>query len=110
LAKIHGKDILEFYSAGSRAPGKVNEKAVKSMQEVGYDLGTHKSKSLNDIPDIEYDLAITMGRGGGCPYVKSKNRQNWDIPDPKNMDERNFNTIRDIIENKVLFLINEIRK
>ena len=30
------------------------------MREVGYDLAVHQSKSLNDIPDIEYDFAITM--------------------------------------------------
>lgn len=72
FAKIHGKDILEGYSAGSKASGKVNEKAIKSMKEVAYDLVAHKSKSLNDIPDVEYDFAITMGCGDECPYVKAK--------------------------------------
>ena len=85
FAKIHGKGILEVYSAGSRASGKVNEKAIKSMKEVGYDLGSHKSKSLNDIPEVEYDVVITMGCEDECPYVNAKQRQNWAIPDPKNM-------------------------
>jgi hypothetical protein len=47
FAKIHGKEVLDGYSAGSKASGKVNEKAIKSMKEVGYDLGTHQSKSLS---------------------------------------------------------------
>lgn len=109
FAKMHGKGILEVYSAGSKASGKVNGKAITSMKEAGYDLGAHKSKSLDDIPSIEYDFTITMGCGDECPYVKSRNRQNWDIPDPKNMNERDFNKVRDIIENKVLYLINEIK-
>ncbi len=108
FAKIHGKGILEVYSAGSRASGEVNEKAIKSMKKVGYDLGTHKSKSLNDIPEVEYDFAITMGCGDECPYVKAKQKQDWAIPDPKNMNDDNFNEVRKIIEKKVLSLISEI--
>jgi len=105
FVKIHGEDLLESYSAGSRASGKVNEKAIKSMQETGYDLGTHKSKSLSDIPDIEYDFAITMGCGDECPHIRAKQRQDWAIQDPKNMNKQEFNKIRAIIEQKILSLI-----
>ncbi len=105
FAKIHGGNELESYSAGSRASGKVNEKAIKSMQETGYDLGTHKSKSLSDVPDIEYDFAITMGCGDECPHIRAKQREDWVIQDPKNMNQQEFNKIRDIIEEKILSLI-----
>ena len=105
FAKIHGNDVMESYSAGSRASGVVNPKAIVAMREVGYDLATHQSKSLNDIPNIEYDFAIAMGCGDECPNVRTKQRQNWEIPDPKNMDEREFNEIRDMIEEKVLALL-----
>ncbi len=108
FAKIYGNDVMESYSAGSRASGKVNAKAIKSMQEIGYDLDAHKSKSLNEIPDIEYDFAITMGCGDECPYVKAKQRQDWAIPDPKNMNAQEFNKIRDLIKQKVLLLINTL--
>lgn len=108
FAKIHGKGILEVYSAGSRPSGTVNKKAIKTMKEVGYNLESHKSKSLNDIPKAEYDFVITMGCGDECPYVKANQRQDWAIPDPKNMNEIDFNEVRDIIEKKILSLINEI--
>ena len=108
FAKIYGKDVIQSYSAGSRASGKVNEKAIKSMQELGYDLDTHKSKFLNDIPDIEYDFAITMGCGDVCPYVIAKQRQDWAIPDPKNMNDQDFNKVRDLIKEKLLSLINTL--
>ncbi len=108
FAKIHGKDVIESYSAGSRASGKVNEKAIRSMQEVDYDLDAHKSKSLNDIPDIEYDFTITMGCGDECPYVIAKQKQDWDIPDPKNMNNQKFDKVRDMIKQKVLSLINAL--
>jgi len=111
FTKMHGKDGkdgLEAYSAGSRTSGKVNEKAIKSMRELGYDLNTHSSKSLSEIPDVEYEYAITMGCGDECPYVKAKRREDWAIPDPKNMDERDFNAVRDTIETKVLSLIDSM--
>ena len=109
FAKIHGKGILLAYSAGSNALGKVNNKAIKSMKEIGYDLDTHSSKALTKIPDIEYDYAITMGCGDECPLVRAKSRTDWDLPDPKNMNEEEFNKVRDTIEIKVLALIDEIK-
>ena len=105
FADVDGQDGIESYSAGSRASGKVNKKAIKSMQEIGYDLSGNRSKSLNDIPAIEYDFAITMGCGDECPNVKAKQREDWTIPDPKNMNNEEFNKIRDMIRKKVSALI-----
>ncbi len=110
FAKIYGKDVIKSYSAGSRASGKVNKKAIKSMLEVGYDLDDHKSKFLDNIPDIEYDFAITMGCGDECPNVVAKQRQDWAIPDPKNMNEQDFNKVRDLIKEKVLLLMETLVK
>ena len=108
FANIHGKGRLEVYSAGSRASGKVNEKAIISMREVAYDLASHKSKLLSELPDIDFDYAITMGCGDECPEIKAKMRQEWLIPDPKNMHEPAFNEVRDSIERQVLALLNAL--
>jgi len=110
FVRMHGKDGLEAYSAGSRASGKVNEKAIKSMGEVGYDLNTHRSKSLNEIHDVEYKYAVTMGCGDECPYAKAKQRRDWAILDPENMNEQDFNKLRDTIETKVLLLIDAMNR
>jgi protein-tyrosine-phosphatase len=105
FAKIHGKDVLEPYSSGSRPSGIINPKAVASMKEIGYDMSTHKSKSLSDIPDIEYDYVITMGCGDACPYVRATHREDWGISDPKDMDEERFRKVRSTIEEKVKELV-----
>ncbi len=109
FAKIYGKGVMESYSAGSRASGKINEKAIKSMHEIGYDLNLHQSTSLDDIPDIEYDFAITMGCGDECPYVIAKQRLAWDIPDPKNMNSEGFSQVRETIKQKTLSLIDALK-
>jgi len=101
FAIINGKDKVTAYSAGSKPSGVVNPKAIAAMEEIGYDMSRHDSKSLEEIPDIEYDFVATMGCGDACPYVRSKKREDWAIPDPKNMDANEFRKIRDLIEQKV---------
>lgn len=109
FARMHGKDIIEAYSSGSRPSGVVNKKAVASMEEAGYDLSKHTSKSLSDIPDFEYDYVITMGCGDACPFVRAKFREDWAITDPKNMNESDFRNVRNMIENKVKNLIKHLQ-
>ena len=108
FAKLHGKDILDAWSSGSRPSGKVNEKAVELMAEKGIDLKKHQSKGLNDIPQIEWDEVITMGCGDACPFLRAKKRNDWNIPDPKLMPPDEFRKVRDLIETKVQELIKEI--
>ena len=101
FARMYGGDAIEAYSAGSRPSGKVNPKAIEAMSEIGYDLAKHVSKSLSDVPDVEYDLVATMGCGDECPFVRARRREDWDIPDPKNMTPDEFRRVRDIIGAKV---------
>lgn len=101
FARIHGGAGVEAYSAGSRPSGQINQNAVAAMSELNYDLSKHTSKSLNDIPDIEYDFVATMGCGDECPLIRAKKREAWDIPDPKHMEPDQFRSVRDLIEEKV---------
>ena len=101
FARIHGNENVEVYSAGSRPSGRVNPKAIDAMREIGYDLAAHASKSLADIPDVEYDYAITMGCGDECPFVRARHREDWAIPDPKDMNPAEFRGVRDAIEARV---------
>ena len=105
FARIHGTGVMHAHSAGSHPSGRVNAKAIESMREQGYDLTQHASKSLSQIPDVEYDYAITMGCGDECPFVRAKHREDWNIPDPKNLPREEFRRIRDLIETKVKELL-----
>lgn len=107
FAKIHGKGIVEAYSAGSKPSGKINPKAIEAMKEIGYNLTTHESKSLDDTPQGEY--AVSMGCGDNCPFVPAKNRIDWDIPDPKHLDKDEFRKVRNLIEEKVKELLGKIK-
>ena len=108
FARIHGGDAVEAYSSGSRPSGVVNPKAVEAMRELGYDLTVHGSKSLTEIPDIEYDFVATMGCGDACPFVRAKRREDWQIPDPKHLEPDEFRKVRDLIERKVRAVLAEL--
>ncbi len=101
FARMHGGDDVEAYSSGSRPSGVVNPKAIETMREIGYDLATHTSKSLDEISDVTYDFVATMGCGDECPFIRASVREDWQIPDPKNMPSEEFRLVRDEIERRV---------
>ena len=105
FAAIHGGPQVEAHSAGSRPSGKINPKAISAMGELGYDLSKHDSKSLDDIPQVPYDAAITMGCGDSCPLVSARIKEDWQIPDPRDMTPDEFRGVRDLIEQKVKALL-----
>jgi protein-tyrosine-phosphatase len=92
---------IEAYSAGSRPSSKVNPKAIEAMRELGYDLSAHHSKSLDHLPNITFDVAVTMGCGDACPNLMANRREDWDIPDPREMPPTQFREVRDSIGRKV---------
>jgi arsenate reductase (thioredoxin) len=109
FAKIHGGGEVEAHSAGSKPSGKVNPKAIASMKELGYDLSSHQSKSLEEVEQFApFDAVVTMGCGDACPWMPAKKFIDWQIPDPKEMNEEDFRNVRSLIEQKVKELLQEL--
>ncbi len=108
FARIYGKDDVEVYSAGSRPSGQTNPKAVEAMKPIGYDLSRHRSKSLTELPDVEFDVLVTMGCGDECPNVRAMAREDWEVPDSRNPTLEETRAIRDLIEKKVLILLRKL--
>ena len=104
FAHLHGGDEVEALSAGSKPSGQINPKAVRFMSELGYDLSSHASKSLDEITG-EFDAVITMGCGDNCPWVPAKRREDWALPDPKHMDDDSYRAVRDEIAQRVKTLL-----
>jgi protein-tyrosine-phosphatase len=103
-AHMIGGDAVEALSAGSRPSGRINPKAIRFMDEVGYDLRRHASKSLDDIKG-PFDAVVTMGCGDSCPWVDAKRREDWALPDPKDMDDEAYRAVRDDIGARVRALL-----
>lgn len=109
FANMLGGDSVEAYSSGSRPSGKINPKAIAAMKELGYDLTAHHSKSLDEVKTFApFDAVVTMGCGDACPWMPAKQFIDWQIPDPRDMNEEEFRKVRDFIKEKVTTLLDSL--
>ena len=110
FARAIGRDRVEAYSAGSRPSGEVDERAIAFMSEVGIGLVGQRSKGLNDLPPGAWDYIVTMGCGDACPNLPAHHRIDWDLPDPKPLDDAGFRAVRDQIARRVAALLADARQ
>jgi len=108
FARAHGAQGTEAFSAGSRPSGVVNPTAIRVMAEVGYDLSAHRSKAVDEVPAGSFDVVVSMGCGDDCPFVPAYRREEWEIPDPKEMPLPAFREVRDRIEREVSGLLESL--
>ncbi|MDD4137792.1 MAG: arsenate reductase ArsC, partial [Methanoregula sp.] len=59
LLRARYSNRYEVYSAGTRQ-SKVSTRAITVMQEIGIDLSHHRSKTIDDVSGISFDLAVTL--------------------------------------------------
>lgn len=96
-------------SAGS-VPSEVNPFAIEVMREVGIDLTTHRSKSVESIDPRTVDTVVTLCAEEVCPiFLGRARRLHWPIPDPASKDPSlshdamldRFRTARDQIRGRL---------
>jgi arsenate reductase len=112
---------IEVHSAGTEPAKQVNPKAVKVMQEIGIDIGSHKPKLVDQYLNDEWDYVITVCDNANetCPAFlgKVKTRLHIGFEDPSHAtgtDEfiwSEFRRVRDEIKQKLYqFYHEKIRK
>lgn len=109
---------LTVCSAGTEASGKLNEKAVTVMKEIGIDISHHTSDSVDLYLDDEWDYVITVcgGANEACPAFsgKVKHRLHMGYDDPSHVtgtDEyiwSEFRRVRDEIKEGFLGFYNNL--
>jgi arsenate reductase len=107
FARGLGKGRVTAFSAGSRPSGQVDARAIRFMRERGVDLSVQRSKGLDDLPAERWDCVVTMGCGDACPRLPARRRLDWDLPDPRHLDDDGFRAVRDRIEQLVGGLVAE---
>lgn len=109
FARHLGSDALEIYSAGTHPASEINPNAKAVMKEAGVDIGNQYPKLLDDIP-YEMDILIKMGCGVVCPFLPNKYEEDWGLEDPVGKPVDEFRKTRDIIKDKVIGLIDKVKK
>ena len=112
-----GGDRFDVASAGTEA-SVVNPFAIQAMAEVGIDISTHESKTLDRFVDQPFDLVITVcdDAAEACPvFPEARERRHWSFPDPskaRGSDEERFavfarvrDAIRERIEDELLGVV-----
>jgi protein-tyrosine-phosphatase len=109
FARMFSAGKVEAYSAGCHPALRVHPKAAAAMKELGYDMRDHFPKGLSELPQVEFDVAVTMGCENERLVLKAKRREDWTIPCPKAMSIERFQEVRDEIKLKVQNLLDRLR-
>ena len=84
LLRHLGGDRFEVHSAGTEAT-RVRPLAIKAMNELGIDIATQRSKTLDPYVDQRFDYVITVcdDANESCPiFPNATHRLHWSLPDP----------------------------
>lgn len=115
--EILGKNNL-IESAGSIPTGKINPNAVWAMNEIGIDISSQYSKSIEDLEKSfmdNLDFVITLCAEEVCPILNNNAKKiHWMNEDPANVNfsdtqsKAAFIKVRDNLYNliKKFFILN----
>jgi len=82
------KDGYKAFSAGTH-PSSVNPYVFTAMNEIGIDLSSHYSKSIDEFKGEKFDLVVTVCDNAKetCPYFPGgKQYLHKSFPDPSSLE------------------------
>ena len=99
------KDSFQAYSAGF-VPIEVNPYAVEVMKEIGIDLSSQYSKSIEDFKDSKFDVVVTVCDNAkkACPFFPGKKIIHKSFEDPASFSGSIEDTLKEFrkIRDKML--------
>lgn len=102
---------FNVFSAGTKKHG-MNNRAMKVMKEVGVDISSHYSKTVEELPNIKFDFVITVCDSAkeSCPFFPGGKIIHIGFQDPpaltKDMSDEDeilsvYRKVRDEIESAI---------
>lgn len=106
---------FEVFSAGVEA-SFVRPQAIEAMREIGIDISGHRSKSVSEFLDEDFDYVITVCDNANqrCPVFPGNVRRiHWSIDDPvvagtSEMQLEAFRRARDELRQRLQTFIDEL--
>lgn len=84
LFRAEGGGGYDVFSAGTR-PGIVRPEAIAAMKEIGIDISSHRSKSVDEFAGQNFDYVVTVcdNARDNCPvFPGGAERIHWSFEDP----------------------------
>ena len=112
-------DHFEAHSAGTIAKG-LDPRAVRAMAEAGIDISKNRSKTMDDLPPVTWDLVITLCGDAheNCPFFPGPTKvMHRGFDDPPRLAEGavdeeealgHYRRVRDEIKDFVMTLDEEV--
>lgn len=109
LLRHFGGDKFEVESAGVIS-SFVRPQAIEAMKEIGIDISSHRSKSVDEFAGQKFDYVITVCDNAkeNCPFFPaSTERIHWSFDDPAETKGNNeeklavFRRVREEIKEKL---------
>ncbi len=98
-------ETWQAFSAGTHPTGSVHPFAVAVMKEIGVDISTARSKSLDEFRNASLNLVITVCDDAAeeCPvWLGSGKRFHIGFPDPAKGAMEEFRKVREEIRQKII--------
>ena len=101
----------EAFSAGTRPAGHVHPLAIQAMAELGIDISTYRTKSVDEFGQAQFDVVITLcdeAARNGPAWLGQGHVTHMGFPDPAMAEGRAeerlqaFREVRDAIRQQVL--------
>jgi arsenate reductase (thioredoxin) len=96
------------WSGGSEPGTEVNPAAVEAMRERRIDISTEYPKPWTDEVVRAADVVVSMGCGDACPIFPGKKYEDWVLDDPAGMSVEEVRPVRDEIERRVRYLLDQL--
>jgi arsenate reductase len=115
LLRHEAADSFEVFSAGTH-PSVVRPEAIAVMREIGIDISSHRSKSVDEFARQDLDTVITVCDHAqeSCPVFPGHTlRLHWPFEDPalvQGTEEQRkdaFRKIRDRIHGRIMVFLGE---
>jgi arsenate reductase len=114
LLRHEAEDRFEVFSAGTR-PSHVRPEAIAVMHEIGIDISSHRSKSLEEFTGRDLDFVVTVCHNAreACPVFPGNTKHlHWPFEDPaaaEGSEEQRraaFRKIRNQIHGRIMVFLN----
>ena len=109
LLRAFGGEVFEAFSAGTEAT-QVRPLAIRAMAELGIDISTQQSKTVDRYVNDPFDAVITVcdQANEACPvFFGARERLHWSLPDPSQAEGTEaqqlavYRQVRDAIRERI---------
>ena len=110
LLRHEAGDRFEVFSAGTK-PSRVRPEAIEAMAEIGIDISTHRSKSVDEFvgQPLDYVITVCSNANETCPvFPGATSRLHWPFDDPAAEDTAAFRRVRDQIHARIMLFLADV--